>query len=88
MKSAPGNTRPHPRCGLCTKNLAVTPQFKREVSHVQTFHIPEGMQLQHGMVGPQTHGCATYPGGGSQVQILNYVDRAKLVPVGAPRPIE
>lgn len=96
MAMAPGQTRPGgwatqdhiPDVAYVRKNLAVTPQFKPEVSHVQTFHIPEGVQLQHGMVGPQTYGCATYPGGGSQVQILNYVDRAKLVPVGAPRPIE
>jgi RHS repeat-associated protein len=96
MAMAPGQTRPGgwatqdhiPDVAYVRKNLAVTPQFKPEVSHVQTFHIPEGVQLQHGMVGPQTHGCATYPGGGSQVQILNYEDRAKLVPVGAPRRIE
>jgi len=96
MAMAPGQTRPGgwatqdhiPDVAYVRKNLAVTPQFKPEVSHVQTFHIPEGVQLQHGMVGPQTHGCATYPGGGSQVQILNYVDRAKLVPIGAPRRIE
>jgi len=96
MAMAPGQTLPGgwatqdhiPDVAYVRKNLAVTPQFKPEVSHVQTFHIPEGVQLQHGVVGPQKHGCATYPGGGSQVQILNYVDRAKLVPVGAPRPIE
>lgn len=96
MAMAPGQTRPGgwatqdhiPDVAYVRKNLAVTPQFKPEVSHVQTFHIPEGVQLQHGMVGPQTHGCATYPGGGTQVQILNYEDRAKLVPVGVPRRIE
>jgi RHS repeat-associated protein len=96
MAMAPGQTRPG---GWATtdnitsvdyvrNDLAVTPQFKPDVSHVQTFHIPEGVQLQHGTVGPQEYGCALYPGGGSQVQILNYSDRAKLVPIGAPRPIE
>ena len=96
MAMAPGQTLPGgwatqdhiPDVAYVRKNLAVTPQFKPEVSHVQTFHIPEGVQLQHGMVGPQTHDCTTYPGGGSQIQILNYADRAKLVPVGAPRPIK
>ncbi len=96
MAMAPGQTLPGgwatqdhiPDVAYVRKNLAVTPQFKPEVSHVQTFHIPEGVQLQHGIVGPQTHDCTTYPGGGSQVQILNYADRAKLVPVGAPRPIK
>jgi len=96
MAMASGQTRPGgwatqdhiPDVAYVRKNLAVTPQFKPEVSHVQTFHIPEGVQLQHGMVGPQTHGCAAYPGGGTQVQILNYADRAKLIPIGAPRRIE
>ena len=96
MAMAPGQTRPGgwgtldhiPDVAYVRQNLAVTPQFKPAVSHVQTFHIPEGVQLQHGMVGPQKHGCTIYPGGGSQVQILNYADRAKLVPIGAPRPIK
>jgi hypothetical protein len=96
MAMAPGQTRPG---GWATtdniqnveyvrNNLAVTPEFKSEVSHVQTFHIPEGVQLQHGTVGPQTCGCRIYPGGGSQVQILNFKDRAKLVPIGPPRAIK
>ncbi|KVN60019.1 RHS repeat-associated core domain-containing protein [Burkholderia stagnalis] len=96
MAMSPGQTRPG---GWATtdnitsvdyvrNNLAVTPQFKPEISHVQTFHIPEGVQLQHGTVGPQEYECALYPGGGSQVQILNYADRAKLVPIGQPRPIK
>jgi len=67
--------------------LAVTPECKPDVSHVQTFQIPEGVQLQHGTVGPQTCGCQLYSGGGSQVQILNFKDRAKLIPIGEPRPI-
>lgn len=67
--------------------LAVIPEFKPEISHVQKFYIPEGVQIQTGPVGPQVSGGKIYPGGGTQVQILNYKDRAKLVPVGKPRKI-
>ncbi|WP_316156539.1 RHS repeat-associated core domain-containing protein [Cupriavidus sp. BIC8F] len=96
MAMAAGQTRPGgwatkdhiPDVSYVRNELAVTADFKQEVSHVQTFHIPEGVQVQEGTVGPQTSGCTLYPGGGSQVQILNYVDRAKLIPVGAPRPIK
>jgi hypothetical protein len=96
MAMAPGQTRPGgwattdniPNVAYVRNELAVTPEFKSDVSHVQTFNIPEGVQLQHGTVGPQTCACTLYPGGGSQVQILNYADRAKLVPIGKPRPIK
>jgi RHS repeat-associated protein len=96
MAMAPGQTRPGgwattdhiPDVSYVRNDLAVTPEFKPQVSHVQTFQIPEGVQLQHGTVGPQTCGCSSYAGGGSQVQILNFADRAKLVPVGSPRAIK
>jgi YD repeat-containing protein len=67
------------------EKLAVTPEFKPEISHVQKYHIPEGVQVQVGKVGPQTHNGITYPGGGNQVQILNFEDRAKLQPIGEPK---
>ncbi|WP_261426319.1 hypothetical protein [Serratia proteamaculans] len=67
--------------------LAVIPEFKPEVSHVQKFHIPEGVRIQTGPVGPQTSNGKLYPGGGSQIQILNYSDRSKLRPIGEPRKI-
>lgn len=96
MAMAPGQTRPGgwattdniPDVDYVRNNLAVTPEFKSGVSHVQTFHVPEGVQVQRGTVGPQTYGCKLYPGGGSQLQILNFADRAKLVPVGPPRAIK
>jgi uncharacterized protein RhaS with RHS repeats len=96
MAMAPNQTRPGgwattdhiENVGYVRNDLAVIPKFKPEVSHVQTFHIPEGVQLQHGTVGPQKCGCKVYQGGGSQVQILNFADRAKLVPIGAPRKIK
>jgi len=76
-----------PNVNYVRNELAVIPEFKPEISHVQKFHIPEGVQIQTGPVGPQVSGGKVYPGGGTQVQILNYKDRAKLVPVGKPRKI-
>ena len=67
--------------------LAVTPEFKPEISHVQRFHIPEGVRIQVGIVGPQIYNGKIYEGGGNQIQILNYEDRAKLKPIGTPRKI-
>ena len=57
------------------------------LSFVQKFIIPEGTRVQVGVVGPQTFQGITYEGGGNQVQILNFEDRAKLIPVGKPRKI-
>ncbi|MFP1794340.1 RHS repeat domain-containing protein, partial [Lonsdalea quercina] len=95
MAMSPGQTNPGgwatldhiPDVDYVRNKLAVIPEFKPEISHVQRFHIPEGVQIQVGPVGPQTSGGKIYPGGGSQIQILNYADRAKLVPVGQPRKI-
>jgi hypothetical protein len=96
MAMAPDQTRPGgwattdniPDANYVRNGLAVTPDFKSNVSHVQTFQVPEGVQLQHGTVGPKKCSCKIYAGGGSQVQILNYADRAKLIPVGPPREIK
>jgi len=92
MAMAPGQTRPG---GWATTDnildinyvrnqLAVTPEFKPEVGTVQKFLIPEGVQVQRGTVGPQIFEGKLYSGGGSQVQILNFSDRAKLIPIGDP----
>jgi hypothetical protein len=62
--------------------LAVTPEFKPEVSKVQQFLVPEGTRIQIGTVGPQKHNEILYLGGGNQVQILNYLDRDKLIQIG------
>ncbi|MCQ8897615.1 hypothetical protein NQT62_14330, partial [Limnobacter humi] len=77
-----------PDINYVRQRLAVTPEFKPEVGSVQKFLIPEGVQLQKGVVGPQVFEGVAFPGGGSQVQILNFTDRAKLIPVGEPRPIQ
>ena len=96
MAMSPGQTRPGgfgtldhiPDVDFARNNLAIRPDRKAEISHVQTFEVPPGVQMQVGPVGPQTFSGVTYPGGATQVEILNYADRARLVPVGDPRPIK
>ena len=61
-----------PDVNYVRQKLAVTPEFKQDISHVQKYKIPEGVQVQTGGVGPQTYNGKIYEGGGTQVQILNY----------------
>lgn len=89
---APGQTFPGawgtlseiPDVNFVRNNLAATPEFKPDVSQVQTFQVPEGTQIQIGTVGPQVYNGITYPGGENQIQILNTSDRNNLIPVGNP----
>ena len=69
-------------------NLAVTPEFKAEVGEVQKYLVPQGTRVQVGTVGPQTYNGILYPGTGNQVQLLNYSDRAKLIPIGGRNQIK
>ncbi|WP_455914886.1 hypothetical protein [Pseudomonas syringae] len=95
MAMSPGQTRPGgwatidhiPNVDYVRNQLAVIPEFKPDISHVQKFQISEGVVIQTGPVRPQVSGGKVYPGGGSQIQILNYEDRAKMKPVGMPRAI-
>ena len=66
-----------PDVNYVRNNLAVTPEFKAEVGEVQV-----------GTVGPQTYNGMLYPGTGNQVQLLNYSDRAKLIPIGGRKQIK
>jgi len=95
MAMSPGQTRPG---GWATTDkitdvdfvrnkLAVTPEFKPEISHVQKFHNPEGERFQIGTVRPQTDNGIIYEGGGNQIQILIFEHRAKIEPIGKPRKI-
>ena len=77
-----------PDVNFVRNDLAVTPTFKPSVGYVQSFLVPEGTQIQIGTVGPQFENGVLYPGGANQVQILNYLDRSNLVPVGQPKPIQ
>jgi hypothetical protein len=77
-----------PNVNYVRNELAVTPEFKPNVSNVQKFLVPEGTQIQIGKVGPQIYNGKIYNGGGNQVEILNYSDRSKLVPNGEPKNIK
>ncbi len=96
MAMAPGQVNPGafgtpdmiPDTAYARGDLAVIPSFKPTISHVQRFQVPAGIQIQMGIVGPQVEGGITYLGGATQVEILNFADRAKLVPIGPPRPIK
>jgi len=65
--------------------LAIRPDWKPDVSYVQQFEFPsEGspIPIQESVVGPQEYAGVTYPGGATQLEILNYEDRARLIPQG------
>lgn len=49
--------------------------------------LPEGSQIQSGIVGLQTYNGVVYPGGANQIQILNFSDRAGLIPIAPRSPI-
>jgi RHS repeat-associated protein len=82
-----GTTEPIPDLNFVRQNLAVIPSFKPDIVGVQQYIVPEGVQLQWGNAAPQSEGGISYPGGASQVQILNYSDRSQLIPVGPVTPI-
>ncbi len=69
-------------------NLAITPEFKKDITHVQRYLIPEGTPIQMGIVGPQKYNGVTYPGGGRQIYILNDSDKDNLIPIGKPYDIK
>jgi hypothetical protein len=96
MVMAPGQSRPGgfgttdivPSVDYARTELAITPDFKPEIGSVQRWSVPEGTQIQWGPVGPQQSGGVTYPGGGTQVEILNYDERQLLKPVGPRLPLK
>ena len=71
-----------PSIEYARNNLAITPEFKEDISFVQKYLIPKGTRIQIGTVGPQEYNGIIYSGGGNQVQILNSIDKEKLVPIG------
>jgi hypothetical protein len=81
---------PIPNVDYARNQLAVTPEFKPDVGYVQRYAVTPGTQIQWGPVGPQTFDGVTYPGGGSQIQLL--VPPAErmnaLTPIGDPIPIK
>lgn len=74
---------------LPARSWRLPQRLKPDVSFVQQFEFPGGspIQIQEGTVGSQEFGNATYPGGASQLEILNWEDRARLIPIGEPIPL-
>ena len=71
-----------PNVDYVRNKLAVTPEFKKDIAYVQKYKIPKGARVQIGIVGPQTYQGVTYPGGGTQVQILSLPEGRNLIPIG------
>ncbi|MCV2884698.1 filamentous hemagglutinin N-terminal domain-containing protein [Aestuariibacter sp. AA17] len=71
--------------------LAVKPEFKKNITHVQKFEIKEGTRVQESVVGPQVDGEGLiYIGGGNQIQIIRQKKQENsdvLIPIGQPKPI-
>ncbi len=53
-------------------DLAVIPAFKTEVSGVRQVVVTRPVRAQISTVGPQTQDGILYPGGGSQIDVLEY----------------
>ena len=53
-------------------NLAVTPEFKPDVSGVRQVEVARPVRAQISIVGPQRHNGVDYPGGEVQVKVLEY----------------
>ncbi|MFK3985777.1 polymorphic toxin-type HINT domain-containing protein, partial [Micromonospora sp. NPDC050397] len=66
--------------------LAIRSDWKSDVSLVQRYRIPDGdpIRIQESVVGAQLDPGTgrVLVGGGSQLEIMNYSDRARLIPVG------
>ncbi|MDJ0380732.1 putative T7SS-secreted protein [Streptomyces sp. G-G2] len=68
--------------------LAIRTDWKDDVSMLQRYRFPDSgdpIRIQESIIGPQTDPSLGHlPGGVSQLEILNYEDRARLIPVGPP----
>ena len=77
-----------PNQSYAREQLAIRSDWKPDVSKVQRYRIPDGdpIRIQESVVGPQPDpGLGReLPGGGTQLEILDNADRARLIPVGDP----
>jgi hypothetical protein len=77
-----------PNQSYAREQLAIRSDWKPEVSEVQRYRFPDGdpIRIQESVVGPQPDpGLGReLPGGGTQLEILDNADRARLIPVGDP----
>nr|WP_084223957.1 RHS repeat-associated core domain-containing protein [Kitasatospora cheerisanensis] len=70
------------------RQLAIRTDWKSDVSLVQRYAFPahgEPIRIQESVIGPQDDPLLGHlPGGATQLEILKFEDRARLIPVGDP----
>ena len=67
-----GTTDNIPNVDYVRNELAVIPDFKAEISGVRTVRVKRPVRAQMSTVGPQVQDGVVYPGGGSQIDVLEY----------------
>ncbi|NXY95119.1 RHS domain-containing protein [Streptomyces sp. BR123] len=70
--------------------MAVRTDWKPDVSLLQRYRISDGdpILVQESIIGPQMdEKLGRLPGGGTQIEIMEFTDRARLIPVGPPKEI-
>ncbi|MFE2288575.1 putative T7SS-secreted protein [Streptomyces sp. NPDC059443] len=70
--------------------MAVRTDWKDDVSQLQRYRISDGdpILVQESIIGPQMDpNLGRLPGGGTQIEIMEFNDRARLIPVGPPKEI-
>lgn len=77
---SPGQLRPGafgtphhiPDVKFARDELAIIPEFKQDISGTRVVEVVRPTRAQVSIVGPQTSGGRVYPGGATQVRILQY----------------
>ncbi|MFD3781094.1 putative T7SS-secreted protein [Streptomyces sp. NPDC058612] len=98
MVISQGQTRPGgfgtfddvPNQQFVRDQLAVRTDWKDDVSLLQRYRISDGdpILVQESIIGPQMDPkLGPLPGGGTQIEIMEFGDRARLIPVGTPTEI-
>ncbi|GGK40622.1 type IV secretion protein Rhs [Pilimelia terevasa] len=80
-----------PSQSFARNDLAIRSDWKPDVSVVQRYRIPKGepIRIQESVVGRQMDPkLGELAGGGGQVEIINFIDRARLIPVGPRVPLK
>ena len=74
-QAAPGafGTSEHiPSVSFVREDLAVIPSFKGAISGTRVVEVVRPVRAQTSIVGPQTEGGHVYPGGATQIRVLEY----------------
>jgi hypothetical protein len=67
-----GTSASIPDIAFVRDDLAVIPEFKETISGTRVVEVVRPTRAQISIVGPQTSGGRVYPGGATQVRILDY----------------